>query len=254
MRNIEKLGEFWRNFVLSWGEDTNGAVVACYPDLPVYSANHAADIKVNKEDAVDLIDRVTTYFSSRSFPYVCFRVSPLTCPKSFTSILEHQGFEKKEERSVMVYKGGQAEDNVNPEVEVKEISKTEIGVWVDIVLATFQWRSEWKSGAEKRFLKWIREGAKCYLAYFQGKPVGTCFLISLAKTGGIFTVGTLEQYRRRGIGTTLTIHAVMNSIHQGNHLHTLEAIRGGRTERLYRKIGFVADHTISYYVKELHTT
>jgi ribosomal protein S18 acetylase RimI-like enzyme len=99
----------------------------------------------------------------------------------------------------------------------------------------------------------MRKGAKLYLAYVEGKPVGTSGLLSLMKTGGIFFVGTLEEYRRRGIGTTLTAHTVMDSIREGNDLHTLQTEKGGNAERLYRKIGFVTDHTISYYVKNLQS-
>lgn len=70
------------------------------------------------------------------------------------------------------------------------------------------------------------------------------------KTGGIFSVGTLKEYRRRGVGTTLTVHAVMDSIDEGNNLHTLQTAEGGYAERLYKKIGFVIDHTTSYFVKK----
>jgi ribosomal protein S18 acetylase RimI-like enzyme len=59
----------------------------------------------------------------------------------------------------------------------------------------------------------------------------------------------LKEYRRRGIGTTLTSHAIMNSINEGNNLHTLQADKGGYAERLYEKIGFEIDHTASYFLK-----
>ncbi|MDH5795157.1 MAG: GNAT family N-acetyltransferase [Candidatus Bathyarchaeota archaeon] len=256
MRRIEKLEEFWRSFVLAsgWGEDVDGAVVTWCSDLPMHTVNHATDISVDRDEAEDLIDRVTTYFLSRGFPYVCFRISPLTRLRSLTSLLEDRGFEKKEERSIMVYRRGSAEDKMNPGVEVREISKSEMGVWVDIVFAAFGWPTEWKAAVEKRFVGWMGRGGKCYLAYIEGKPVGACVLISLVDTGRIFAVGTLEKYRRRGVGTTLTVRAVMDSIRQGNRLHTLEAVKGGSAERLYEKMGFVTDHAISYYVKELCAT
>jgi len=61
----------------------------------------------------------------------------------------------------------------------------------------------------------------------------------------------LKKYRRRGIGTTLTVHALINSIKEGNSLHTLEATKGGNAERLYRRIGFETDHTTSWFIKKL---
>ena len=81
--------------------------------------------------------------------------------------------------------------------------------------------------------------------------MGTCLLSSLSGIGGIFNVGTLKEYRRRGIGAALTLQAVMDSIDEGNDLHILETVKGGNTEHLYRKIGFEIFHAISYFVKEI---
>jgi ribosomal protein S18 acetylase RimI-like enzyme len=100
-------------------------------------------------------------------------------------------------------------------------------------------------------VNWMREGGEYYLGYVEGKPAGTSLLFSLMKTGGIFSVGTLKEYRRRGIATTLTLHAVRRSIEKGNDLHTLQTAKGGAGEQLYKKIGFVTDHTASWYIKKL---
>ena len=212
--------------------------------------NHAADINVNEDEAENLLNRVTEHFLSRDFPFVCFRISPLARPRSFTSLLEDHGFERKEEESVMVFEGKQVEDKLNPEVKVREISESEIDVHSKLLLTIFEMPIEWKKGWDKLALDGIRKGWKFYLAYTEGKPVGTCALFSLMKTGGIFSVGTLKEYRRRGIGTTLTVNAVMDSINEGNDLHTLQAAKGGYAERLYKKIGFEIDHTISHFVKK----
>ena len=256
MRSVERLEQFWRNLIseqkLAWGTNVNGAVVAYYPAVPIYSLNHAADISVNGDEAENVLNKVTEHFLSREIPFVCFRVSPLTRPESFTSFLEDRGFERKAEASVMVFKRKRVGGKVNPEVEVKEISESEIGVWTKLLLTIFEMPIEWKEGFDRLMLERKRKGGKCYLAYVEGKPVGICLLLSSMKTGGIFGVGTLKEYRRRGIGTTLTLHAVMDSINEGNDLHTLQAEKGGHVERLYRKTGFEIDHTISYFVKKFH--
>lgn len=254
LRNIERLEKFWHNLVLTLpgAKDVNGAIVACYPEVPFYLFNHAADINVNEDEAEKLLNKVTKYFVLKGSPYIWFRVSPLTHPSSFSSFLQNHGFEREEEEeSVMVFKGKQVEDKLNPEVKVEEISKSEIDVYNKLSLTIFEMPIEWKKGADRLILEWMRKGLRCYLAYVEGKPVGTCCLFSLMKTGGIFIVGTLKEYRRRGIGTTLTVHAIMDSIDEGNNLHTLQAEKGGYAERLYRKIGFETDHTISWFVKRL---
>ena len=252
--SVERLERFWHNLIseqkLAWGTDVNGAVVAYYPEIPIYPLNHAADINVNEDEAESLLNKVTEYFLSRGFSFVCFRISPLTRPKSFTSFLENHGFERKMDNSVMVFNGKKMEDKLNPEVKVKEISESEIDVFDKLLLTIFEMPIEWKEGFDRLMLERKRKGGKCYLTYVEGKPVGICFFLSSMKTGGIFGIGTLKEYRRRGIGTTLTLHAVMDSINEGNDLHTLQTEKGGYAEQLYRKTGFEIDHTISYFVKK----
>jgi ribosomal protein S18 acetylase RimI-like enzyme len=76
-------------------------------------------------------------------------------------------------------------------------------------------------------------------------------LFSSRKTGCILNVSTLKEYRRLGIGTELTMHVLSDSFKEGNDLHTLQADKGGDAERLYRKIGFKVDHSVSFFVKKL---
>jgi GNAT superfamily N-acetyltransferase len=254
LRNVERLEKFWHNLVLTlpWVIDMNGAVVIHCPEMPVPLFNNATSINVNEDEAENLLNKVINYFSSRGFPFACFRISPLTHPRSFTSLLECYGFERKpeHEQSVMVFKEKPLEDKLNPAVKVEEISKDEIDLFDRLLIRSFKMSIEWKEVFNKINLEWMRKGAKHYLAYVEGKTVGTTTLISLMKTGGIFSVGTLKEYRRRGVGTTLTVHALMDSINEGNDLHTLQATKGGDAERLYQKIGFKIDHTISYFVKD----
>lgn len=253
LRDIERLEQFWQNLVLTFPEakDVNGTVVACYPELPMPPCNHAANINVNEDEVENLLNRVAEYFQSRGSASVRFRITPLTRPRTFSSFLEDHGFEKEAEDSVMVFKGERLEDKLNLEVKVKEISESKLDVHNKFLFTIFEMPIEWKNGLDRFIPDWLRKGGKCYLAYVEGKPVGTCALFSLIRTGGIFSVGTLKEYRNRGIGTTLAVHAVLDSISEGNDLHTLQTAKCGNAERLYREIGFVTDHTISWFVKKL---
>jgi ribosomal protein S18 acetylase RimI-like enzyme len=237
---------------LPWATEVNGAVVIYCPEMPVPLFNNATSVNVNKDEAESLLGTVVNFFSSRKFPFACFRVSPLTHPKSFPSLLEHHGFERKpeHEQSIMVFKETTLEDKLNPAVKVKEIPEDELDLFDRLLITSFEMPSEWKKMFDKFQLELMRKGAKNYLAYVEEKPVATTTLFSLTKTGGIFNVGTLKECRRRGIGTTLVAHALMDSIDEGNNLHTLQTTKGGNAERLYKKIGFEIDHTISYFVKK----
>jgi GNAT superfamily N-acetyltransferase len=252
LRDIERLEQFWQNLVLTFpaARVVDGAVMACNPELPMPQCNHAANIKVDEDEAEDLLKRVTEYFLSEGSPSVRFRITPSTRPATFSSFLERHGFEKEEE-SVMVFKGRRLDDKLNPGVKVKEISKSEMDIWSRLLTTLFDMPNEWREQLDKLLLTWLKKGARFYLAYVKGKPVGTCTLFSLERTGGIFNVGTLKEYRRRGVGTTLTLTAVSDSINEGNGLHTLQTTKGGNAERLYREIGFVTDHTSFWFAKKL---
>lgn len=120
----------------------------------------------------------------------------------------------------MVFKGRRLDDKLNPDVKVKEISKREMDIWSRLLTTLFDMPNDLREQLDKLLLTWLKKGlkkgARFYLAYVKGKPVGTCTLFSLERSGGIFNVGTLKEYRRRGVGTTLTLTAVSDSINEGN--------------------------------------
>lgn len=253
MRDTERLEKYWHRLALTVPKtkDVEGAVIACYPELPILPCNHAADINVNEDEVENLLNTVIKHVRSRGSSLVRFRITPLTRPRTFSSFLESHGFDKEAEDSIMVFKGKGLEDELSPGVEVREISESEVDVGNRLDFTIFEFPIEWKKDFDKVILGWMRKGGRFYVAYVDGKPVGTSFLFSLMKTGGIFNVGTLKEYRKRGIGTILTVHAINESVKEGNALHTLQTTKGGNAERLYKEIGFVTDHTASWFIKKL---
>ena len=252
MTDTRRLEHFWHKLLLSFpgSKDIDGAVVDCYPQVPINALNHAADVSVKEDEAEDLLNRVMQHFLSKRAPHVYFRITPLTRPKSFASFLEEQGFLKESEDLIMVFKGEHLENKLNPKVKVKGISENEIDVFENLLLTIFEMPIEWREGI-KLMLNMIQKRGKNYLAYFDGKPVGTCSLFSLNGTGGLFNIGTLKEYRRQGIATTLTAHALFDSISRGDDLQTLQTLKGEKAEQLYKEIGFEIDHMVSWFVKKL---
>lgn len=253
MKDIERLERYWHRLALTIPQtkDLKGAVISCYPDIPIPLFNHAADINVNEDKAENLLNIVVNHFRSRGSAFVRFRITPLTRPRTFSSFLASHGFSKEAEDSIMMFKGKRLEDKLSPGGEVREISESEIDGGNKLLFTIFELSIGWKKKWDRITLDWIRKGGKYYVAYVEGKPVGTSFLFSLMKTGGIFNIGTLKEYRKRGIGTTLTVYAIMKSVEEGNDFHTLQTEKGGNAERLYKEIGFVTDHTATWYVKNL---
>lgn len=59
---MDRLEQFWQNLVLTFpaARVVDGAVMACNPELPMPQCNHAANIKVDEDEAEDLLKRVTS--------------------------------------------------------------------------------------------------------------------------------------------------------------------------------------------------
>jgi hypothetical protein len=193
MTSLQKLERFWRNLIaeqkLTLGTEVNGAVISCWPEIPSFRLNHAANIDVSEEEARGLLNRVTEYFLSRGVLSFGFRVSPLTRPESFVYLLEDHGFKREDEDSVMVFKGERPKDGPDTGVDVREIEESQIDVFGEVSVTAYEMPPEWTQGFRKMFLQRLRRGGRHYLAYVEGQPAGTCALISSMKTGGIVSVG-----------------------------------------------------------------
>lgn len=253
MRYVERFRDYWRGLIseqkLARGISLRNAIISYYPEIPISIFNHAADIKISENEIDTLLEEISEFFTSKDIPFVSFRVDPSNCPKSFASILEAQGFHQEINQSVMVFKGAIMDKKINPEIKIKQISESKVDIFNQLLLRIYDMPSEWKDGFDQLTLQRLRNGVKCYLAYRRGFPVGTCGLFSSRRTGEIFAVGTLEEYRGRGIATTMVLFAVRDSIKEGNDLHTIRADVNSFPERLYKKLGFEVDHTTSFYIK-----
>ncbi len=252
MENVDRLEQFWHDLVRIFPEtvELEGEIVAHSLQTPVVLFNHVTNVNVTEDRAEVFLRMIINHFSSIGLPFACFRVSPLTRP-SFVSLLKRYGFEKESEQSIMVCEGKPLVNRPNSSVTVNEIGEDGIDVFNRLMLTSFDMPSEWKGALDKLIVDFIRKGTRNYLAYADGRPVGTTSLFSKNKTGCILNVSTLKEYRKRGIGTQLTMCAVSDSFKGGNDLHTLQTDKGGDAERLYLKIGFKVDHTVTFLVKKL---
>jgi len=255
MTYVDRLEQFWHDVVLTFPETVRieGAIISNVLGIPLPIFNHATNINIGDEGVEDFIYRVSDHFSSKKLPFACFRTSPLMRPPSLPSLLESRGFKVEEEQSIMVFEGKPPINMLNPGVKIKEIPENKVDTFVELLLTTFEMPIEWRAVSGRLLLEWQQRGAKNYMAYAEGKPVGVTTLLPLKKTGCIFNVGTLKEFRRRGIGTTLVVNTLSESLSGGNDLHTLQTTKGGDAERLYQRIGFKIDHTVAFFVRQYET-
>jgi ribosomal protein S18 acetylase RimI-like enzyme len=78
---------------------------------------------------------------------------------------------------------------------------------------------------------------KLFVGYFRDQPATTGALFMGENAAGVWDVATLPQFRRRGIGTDMTLHALFYAFDNfGRRIGVLSASEDG--EPVYRKIGF----------------
>jgi ribosomal protein S18 acetylase RimI-like enzyme len=78
---------------------------------------------------------------------------------------------------------------------------------------------------------------KLFVGYFDNQPAATSALFMDENTAGVWDVTTLPQFRRRGIGTDMTLQTLFHAFDNfGRRIGVLTASKDG--EPVYRKIGF----------------
>ncbi|WP_226664536.1 GNAT family N-acetyltransferase [Microbulbifer aggregans] len=86
---------------------------------------------------------------------------------------------------------------------------------------------------------------KFYIGLYQGKPAATGSLFSSADALGFYDLGTLPEYRQRGIGTAMFQHLVGEVIHS-HHKHTV-ALVAEEQQDLWLNAGFYAVGEVSRF-------
>lgn len=253
MTCTQKLEFYWQTVISSFGSKTDlgNATVACYPEIPLYVLNHAANINIQPERASEFVNEIEHHFKTQKVPFACVRITPLTQPPTFINTVQAAGFRAEGgKQSVMVLNQPVLPTPSN-QIEIKTVnSNADVDLFDQLMFEIFEMPKEWKTDFDNFTQECLQNGWQFYLAYLEGKAVGTAALFSAGGIGGVFDVGTLPQYRKMGIGSVLTLRALNDSVADGNQLQTLQAEAGGNAEHLYKKLGFTVDHTVQFYAKQ----
>jgi len=184
-------------------KDVSHAVLCSNRRIPSTNYNHAFRVNVTESEVDKLIADVLRYYESMELN-PCFVVSPTTRPPTFVDSLLKAGFERTLEEDAMVYEEKSMKFKVNPDVKVAVSDGSLIDVWTDISMKGFGVPMVLREALIDMYGKASRhKGTKSYLGYFHGKPAGTCGLVSFNNVGGIFSVGTAPEYRKKGVATAL---------------------------------------------------
>lgn len=87
-----------------------------------------------------------------------------------------------------------------------------------------------------------------FLAYLEGKPIGTGTLFVHGEVGMVFHVATLPEYQRRGVGRAM-MHYIMNQA-SNRGLKRLVLNSSSVAEKLYYSLGFQKVGEVTVYLRD----
>jgi ribosomal protein S18 acetylase RimI-like enzyme len=194
------------------------------------------------------IDAVLAHFRSRAVPVV-WHVGPSSKPAALGDALLRHGFTFAEEEPGMALDIAQMIAPVATPTELTiEPVVDEAGLrdWIDTWLFRVP-PAERAAQFEARRTHWLEaeRPMHCFLGKWNGTPVGTSMLYLGQGVAAVHHVVTRPEFRRRGIGSALTVRVLHEARARDYHVGVLTASPEGIGS--YRRVGFRAYCTIRRY-------
>jgi GNAT superfamily N-acetyltransferase len=179
------------------------------------------------------------------------RLTPFDRPRGIADRLRRRGLVPAAHDVSLVYSHASAPALPRCEAIVRRIEPDDAAAYATVEAQVFAPRERWG----KRFLlgaalaNVLESDHAFYLAELAGEPVGTALSISAEGVTGIYSVGTLRAFRRRGIATALTLRAVADARSVGSEVICLECEPSSDAMRLYRTLGFEPLHESALWMR-----
>jgi GNAT superfamily N-acetyltransferase len=191
------------------------------------------------EDIVESIEYAIRYFMKKQIPYYWwvgkYRNSNLK------PLLEEAGYEHVADLPVMVADLEKLPKLKKiPEIICKTVTKQkELEDWISISAQCIETNTQ----SEKEYMDYcldydITDTSQqvLHLAYWDGVPAASCMTFKGNDIATLYFIATLPEYRNRGLGRTITIHAMNKAKDSGYLLAGLQATSQGIS--LYENLGF----------------
>ena len=180
-------------------------------DLPCPFFNNVFSADIPESEAQDVVNDLIDRFCSRNVP--CFWWSgPVNHDQQVASILETRGFVKAVEGAAMAIDLANCPTSNQVVAEIVEVeSESQMSDWCSTCTAAFEF-DDALSGWWHELFTSIPHGSPSPLTHFlasvDGKPVGTASAFIEDGVVGLASVGVRPEFRRRGIGSAITLAAL----------------------------------------------
>jgi ribosomal protein S18 acetylase RimI-like enzyme len=168
--------------------------------------------------------------------------------------LEARGLKFNNDPPGMVVQLAQLNENIRkPEglkiirMETAEAMKT----WAHVFILGYGLPVEWEADLlDMMVATSLGERLSAYLAVVNEEPVSAAAMFLGAGVAGIYNVGTLPEWRGKGIGAAITLQPLLEARKQGYRIGTLQSSEMGY--KVYERLGFREMFKASQYYFESH--
>jgi GNAT superfamily N-acetyltransferase len=200
----------------------------------IYSTKYK-NINVDKK-----VTDVVSYFKSLDIPFKWI-VGPSAEPKNIGHHLKRHGCELKMDEAGMAIDLNliEKQEVKSSDLKIEEVNDMEtLGHWFIPVAEGFQLSESMIKILYKCHynIGFQNDNWRLYVGYMNGIPVAASNLFMAAGVAGIYHVATLHEYRKRGIGTAITLIPLKEAKKMGIQYGVLRATQLG--EHVYKKLGF----------------
>lgn len=210
--------------------------------IPYMMGNYVFRAKFTSETLDNQITKALAPFQARQLPMLWY-TGPSTRPADLGTYLEAHGL------SLYSHGAGMAADLLTLNEEIHAPSNFTIERVVDIEssknwfhpFSTVYELPDFATKAMHDFIDTMGFDSHLpmqrFVGFLDGEPVACSALGLAAGVAGIFSVATVPEARRRGIGSAITMAALREARERGYRISVLEAFTPN-VEEMYRRMGF----------------
>ena len=221
------------------------------PGIPNWLTNTVLRCRISADNVDSVIDETDEYFYARGVvPY--WRLCPGDLPTDLEVRLAKKGFTLEAEEPAMAVDLGKLDQDMRtPDgfviehvtdaatMKEKHIWITQLGMGKSLGMLLMDMFSAYGFDAASDW--------QHYIGLLNGKPASCASVFYAAGVVGIYAVITLPEVRRQGIGSAMTLQALLDARERGYHVGLLQSSEMGYN--VYRRLGFETCFKIKTYVR-----
>jgi len=244
----------------SWGlEVLPGATVRIAEDLTLVDSGLACDAfnivcraRLSVETAAERTREAVAYFTAAGRPFSWW-VSPADAPNDLPELLRRAGLSEDSSECLLMLDLDvdialvPGQEAATPNLEIRPVaSRAELRSYAAVTASATAAVTESATREDPEVARFFELAApsllrpdsprRLFVGYVGGVPVATAELIAAGGVAGLYNVATEPAYRRKGIGSAVTVHALGAARANGETLAILQAVPA--RERLYARLGF----------------